>query len=222
MGTRFEKDLELAQSICRELAKGNNRAILELYSLYQNLFFRFAMRRLYSPSQDRAEKVLSEFWLELLNGKALCAYAGKASLSTYLLVILNRRILDSNSRMIKNRDRFIQKANLDENSSFQESPEDTLIRGQQKKVLAQTLTAMDEVSARDARLIRMHLEGLSYEQMAARELGGLTASPSELQKKTNAIKKQFTRPGTGSLAKFKVLLSRAMKKYGLTERDLLE
>jgi hypothetical protein len=36
--------------------------------------------------------VLTKFWLELLNGKTICRYSGKASLQTYLTVILNRRI----------------------------------------------------------------------------------------------------------------------------------
>lgn len=222
MGTPFEKDLDLAQRVCRELANGNNQAILELYSLYQTLFLGFAMRRVYSPSQDRANRLLSAFWLELLNGRAICSYAGKASLSTYLMVILNRRILDHNATIMKNRDRFVSAADPAHSPDLQESPEDTLIRRQRKKVLAQTLASLENVSPRDACLVRMHLEGLSYEQMAERELGGMAQASGELHKKTNAVKKQFTRPGTGSLAKFKVLLARAMKKYDLTERDLLE
>ncbi|SHI97742.1 RNA polymerase sigma-70 factor, ECF subfamily [Desulfatibacillum alkenivorans DSM 16219] len=222
MGKRFDKDLDLAQRVCRELAKGNNKAILELYSLYQNLFFRFAMRRLFSPTQNKAERILSDFWLELLNGKALQNYAGKASLSTYLLVILNRRILDHNARFAKRRERFVQEPNPDSNSGLQESPEETLIRSQREKVLTLALAALDDISPRDARLIRMHLAGLNYEQMAERELQGETFTQEELHKKTNALKKQFSRPGTGSLAKFKTVLTRALQKYGLTREDLLE
>ncbi|MBI9074704.1 MAG: sigma-70 family RNA polymerase sigma factor [Desulfatibacillum sp.] len=222
MGTQFDKDLDLAQRVCRELANGNNQAILEVYSLYQSLFLGFALRRLYDASQDRANRLLSEFWLELLNGRAICSYAGKASLSTFLLVILNRRIMDHNAKTIKNRGRFVPMPDPDQTPDFQESPEDTLIRRHQKKVLARTLSSLENVSPRDAKLVRMHLEGLSYEQMAGRELGGVSRDALELQKKTNAIKKQFTRPGTGSLAKFKVLLSRAMEKYGLSPSDLLD
>jgi hypothetical protein len=40
-------------------------------------------------------------------------------------------------------------------------------------------------------------------------------------KKANAIKVQFTRKNTGSLARYEKILVRNMDKYGIDERDLL-
>ena len=47
----------------------------------------------------------------------------------------------------------------------------------------------------DAYLVKMHLEGLDYSQMAARSLAGKGSDQKELDRKINAIKKQFTREG---------------------------
>jgi len=66
----------------------------------------------------------------------------------------------------------------------------------------------------------MHLEGLDDSQMAERSLGGKDYPKKELDKKINAIKKQFTRDGTGSLAKFKSCLERVMRKNKLNQDDI--
>jgi DNA-directed RNA polymerase specialized sigma24 family protein len=55
----------------------------------------------------------------------------------------------------------------------------------------------------------MHLEGLNYSQMATR-----------LGKSLDAIKKQFTRDRTGSLAKFKKELMHLMLAEGLGYEDI--
>ena len=66
----------------------------------------------------------------------------------------------------------------------------------------------------------MHLEGLNYQQMAEKFLGD-TASPKQLNKKVNAIKKQFTRKNTGSLARFRYYLEICMQKNHLAYADVL-
>jgi hypothetical protein len=67
----------------------------------------------------------------------------------------------------------------------------------------------------------MNLEGLSYKQMAARELNGRSADPLQLKRKVDAIKKQFTRKETGSMAKFKNALSQYLDAHGLDYTALL-
>jgi hypothetical protein len=88
-------------------------------------------------------------------------------------------------------------------------------------LIQKALVQLSDQSPRDANLIRMNLEGLSYEQMAVWELNGKSTDPEELKRKVDAIKKQFTRKETGSMAKFKNVLSRCLDTNGLDYTDLL-
>jgi RNA polymerase sigma-70 factor (ECF subfamily) len=67
----------------------------------------------------------------------------------------------------------------------------------------------------------MHLEGMDYQQMAEKTLAGTSYSDKELKKKTTAIKKQFTRKTSGSMAKFKSCLERVMRKNNINHADML-
>ncbi len=57
--------------------------------------------------------------------------------------------------------------------------------------------------------------------MAEKMLGNKPKSDKELKKKTDSIKKQFTRNTTGSMAKFKSCLERTMRKNQLIHKDML-
>ena len=92
-------DFILAQRICDKLRSGNREAILELYHKHHVYFSAFSRQRLFNTDQHQIENVLSDYWIELLNSKAICAYKGKASLRTYLTVILGRRIIDANRKI---------------------------------------------------------------------------------------------------------------------------
>ena len=62
-----------------------------------------------------------------------------------------------------------------------------------RRLVHATLIKLAEHSPQDVELLRWHLAGLNYEDMAKRLLGpGLTAS-TNLKKKINAIKKQLLR-----------------------------
>ena len=80
---------------------------------------------------------------------------------------------------------------------------------------------LTENSPSDAYLVKMHLEGFEYRQMAAKLLKGQDYTEKELNKKVNAIKKQFSRKNSGSLAKFKSCLERVMRKNNLIHDDIL-
>jgi RNA polymerase sigma-70 factor (ECF subfamily) len=83
-----------------------------------------------------------------------------------------------------------------------------------------SLLQLEEISPTDANLIRMRLEGFTYDEMAGAEIDDDDLKPGVLEKKTNAIKKQFTRNDTGSLSKFKSILDRSLKKESLGIGDL--
>lgn len=219
-------DHDLGQKICRELHSGNRSAILALYNRYQPFFTAFTRRRLFDEEPHGAEDVLSNFWLELLNGKAICGYSGKASLRTYLTVILNRRIIDANRKFERDRNStslLKEKTNESEgNIDAQQTPEQALVIKEQQKLIQKVLVQLSDISPRDANLIRMNLEGLSYEQMAERELNAEKTDQAELKRKIDAVKKQFTRKETGSMAKFRSVLNRHLDTAGLSCRDFLD
>lgn len=218
-------DYALGQKICLELRSGNRRAILELYHNYGLLFAAFTRKRLFDDDPHGVENVLSNFWLELLNTKSICKYNGKASLRTYLTVILNRRIIDANRKFERERNstpiKKESESGSEGHSHDQQTPEKELIIKEQQRLIQKALVQLSDTSPRDASLIRMNLEGLSYEQMAQRELKGDKADPDELKHKVDAIKKQFTRKETGSMAKFRTVLSRYLDTNGLNYKDFL-
>ncbi|MGD9080011.1 MAG: sigma-70 family RNA polymerase sigma factor [Desulfobacterales bacterium] len=217
-------DYDLGQKICRELRSGNSSAILELYHKYGRFLAAFTRYRLFDDDPHGVENVLSNFWLELINARAICKYNGRASLRTYLTVILNRRIIDANRKFERNRNSSPLKTK-NENSEDdlhydQQTPEKQLIIKEQHRLIQKALLKLSDTCPRDANLIRMNLEGLSYEQMAQRELNGVKDA-DELKRRIDAIKKQFTRKETGSMAKFRSVLDNYLDKNDLNHKDLL-
>ena len=217
-------DNDLAQKICRELRSGNSSAILELYHKHGRLFAAFTRFRLFDDDPHGVENVLSNFWLELINARAICKYNGRASLRTYLTVILNRRIIDANRKFERKRNSSpIETQNETKGCDLpydQRTPETQLIVKEQQKLIQKALLKLSDTCPRDANLIRMNLEGLSYEQMAQRELNGVKANAEELKRRVDAIKKQFTRKETGSMAKFRNVLDNYLDTNGLDYKDL--
>ena len=219
-----EKDFILAQELCVELRSGNGEAILKIYSKYHPVLLGYTRRRIHSTDYHRATSVLTDFWVELLNAKAICGYKGLASLKTYLFRILHFRIIDNLRR--SNRQSAYGKNISDKDheingfGSDDESPEKDMIHKEKIKLIHEALLMLADNSPSDAYLIKMYLEGLNYSQMAERNLRDKDCTQKQMDKKINAIKKQFTRDRTGSLAKFKRCLERVMKKNKLIHHDM--
>jgi RNA polymerase sigma-70 factor (ECF subfamily) len=214
---------ELAQQVCKDLCSGQPEAFMQLYNRYQRFLAAFAKRRLFDADPSHVDEILSNYWIELLNGKAICDFKGQASLRTYLTGILNWRIIDANrkSERDKNLRKIIERNEIESESDFRsaQSPENSLLDKENQKLVYSTLMQLEEKSPRDANLIKMHLDGLTYEEMAKAELHD-DLNPGKLKKKTDAIKKQFTRNNTGALAKFKSILNRNLEKDSLGIGDL--
>lgn len=153
-------DYDLGREICRKLRAGYRNTIMELYNRYAHLLVAFVRHRLFDRDPHGIESVLSKFWLELLNGKAICKYNGTSSLQTYLTVILNRRIIDANRKF--ERERRAQPV-PDENDAnihnlTQQTPETELMAKEQRKLFQKALVQLSDQSPRDANLIRMVFE----------------------------------------------------------------
>jgi len=221
-----QPDLELARKACRELLNGNNEAILPIYHQYHPFLFSFTKRRLNSNDSGTALSILNDFWVELLNAEAICAFKGMASLKTYLFKILNFRIIDSirrsNRQGAYHKNVSDREVEIDLFESEAQSPEKSLMEKERIKLIHQALLLLSDTSPADAYLVKMHLEGLNYNQMAEKLLSGQDAGPKDIDKKVNAIKKQFTRTGSGALDKFKACLERVMRKNNLMHEDILD
>ena len=190
---------------------------------YQKLFLPFARRRLFHP-QD-VEDVLQNYWEELMNGKAICRYAQQSefqvSLRSFCLGILNRRIIDRNRQITREKQRLTSDNPITNNPD--DSPEELLTQSVSgnlaRDLIHAALIKLAAHSPQDAELLRWHLEGLTYEDMAKRLLGPGQTATTALKKKINAVKKQFTRESSGSLARFKVVLQELMQAQGLSYDD---
>jgi RNA polymerase sigma factor (sigma-70 family) len=220
-----QTDLKLAQETCDELRSGNKDAILPVYKQYHPFLLCYTRKRLSPPDKDRVESILTDFWVELLNATAICSYKGIASLKTYLFKILKFRIIDNvrkaSQQKAYHKNISDKEHDLDQFGDEDSSPEKGLMQKDKVKIVHETLLMMTEDSPKDAFLVKMHLEGLDYQQMAEKQLGEKDYTPKELSKKVNAIKKQFTRSKTGSLAKFQSYLNRCLAKNQLAYADLM-
>ncbi len=208
-------DLALAKQICEKLRSGQRKCLDDLIIDYNGLFLNFGRRRLFNPGN--LEDVVQSFWEELLNAKAICAYAqgseNKATLRTYLLGVLHHRIIDANRKIKKNRDIYQEGKELSDEADQSPTPQNGLMSSVSqiiaRKLVNEALLKLSEDFPLDASLVKMHLEGLDYKQMA-----------EKLGKRIDAIKKQFTREPTGSLAKFKGALKYLMQDLGLRYEDI--
>ncbi len=211
----IESDIAIAKRICEGLRSGEKECLGELVTSYNELFSNFARRRLLKS--DLLEDVLQGFWEEMLDGRTICAYAygspNTATLQTYLLGVLHRRVIDANRKASRYDEIHRTAENLPEAPDQAPSPHHLLAgltsNNLTRRLLHQALLKLSEESPQDATLVRMYLEGLDHRQMATR-----------LGKRVDAVKKQFTRETSGSLAKFKRALNRLMQAQGLTYEDI--
>jgi RNA polymerase sigma factor (sigma-70 family) len=210
-----ESDIAIAKRICEGLRSGVKECLGGLVATYNEFFHNFARRRLFRP--DMLEDVIQNFWEEMLSGQAICAYAdsseNSATLRTYLVGVLYRRVIDANRKTSRYEEVHREEEHLQGKPDQAVTPHNGLSASASatlaRQLVHEALLKLSEDSPTDASLVRMHLEGLDYSQMATR-----------LGKRRDAIKKQFTREPTGSLAKFKRTLNYLMQAQGLQYEDL--
>lgn len=228
--TELHPDYPFAEKICRELLSGNREAIILVHERYHLLFMAVARKRLYH--QNGVEDLVNDFWIELLSGTVICAYKGngRASLGAFLLFTLNWRMRDRMRKTTREDARrvhplehqtdktlgdgvdAIQTEDRSPNGGWSDSPENALMNKQRLEVIYQSILELSERSSSDAAIIRLHLlEGLEHAEIAAR-----------LGKTESAVKKQYSRPRSGALAKFKAVLESNMAKRRLTIKDMME
>jgi RNA polymerase sigma-70 factor (ECF subfamily) len=211
----LENDIALAKRICEGLRSGEKECLGELVTAHHDFFQNFARRRLFRP--DILEDVTQSFWEEMLSGRTICGYAhsseNKATLRTYLLGVLHRRVIDANRKTSKNGEKLQEEENIQDRADPAPNPHNGLASSSSqdisRRLVHQALLRLSEEYPQDASLVRMHLDGLDYSQMATR-----------LEKSHDAIKKQFSREPTGSLARFKSALKQIMLAEGLRYEDI--
>ena len=132
------------------------------------------------------------------------------------------RITDCIRQQQKNTVSFTAVSELSQEQSDAFSPEDTLQAEERKKLINGAILIFEAISSIEARRIWMWSNGMSYKDMAMKEFAGQDSSAKEISSKESAIRKQFTRPQTGTLAKFRIVLERYLETKKLTINDILE
>jgi RNA polymerase sigma-70 factor (ECF subfamily) len=212
-------DKAKADKICSEVRVGNQEAVNPLIEKYDNDLKQRAKRKLYSydPDPHRTEEVVNNVWIAIL-GKdkkgeyRICKYNGTSTLKTYLISFLDNHIANEIRKIRKEE----TENNDEDGSEFPDKKHKEL-----REIIDRLLAQLEKAAPNDAKLIRMYLEGLNFKEMAT-ELLPADATEEEINQKYSAVRKQFTRPRTGSMAKFRILLNRLMEKEGLTYENLLE
>lgn len=214
----FQEDLKKAQRICEELRSGIDVSFNKLVKENNNLFKAYAKRRLYQP--EIVDEVLNDFWLSLIKKETICKYQGKdgSSLNNYLFKILSYQIIDRNRKIPP---KTIPREDISCVPS-ENTPESQLIASEKQSILNEALLTLGSISPEDESLIQMYLDGKDYKEMAKTLLSGKKIDDEILQRKSDAIRKQFTRPKTGSKAKFKRIVERIIQQKGLTLKDFQE
>ncbi len=236
---KHKKDFDFAQRICAALRKGKTEAIEIVYNRFHPFFLVFAQNRLRTLStfyEHDALSVADKYWIELLNGKYICNYLGSGSLKNYLMRRLKDRITDKIRKIIKAKETPFSQglvspgddrteddqidAAIYKNVLQVETPYDQLVSEQTRQILYESLFQLVEEHPVDADYIKMHLDGMTYKQMAQIELASVNPDEETVRKKANAIKVRFMRKKRGSLARFTKILVRNMDKYGIDEREV--
>lgn len=250
--TRYYKDYELARRICDELLAGNRQAIKEIHNLYQPLFLNFLRRRLRGHVSERIDDVLSRFWIELMTGRAICAFKGGTSLKRFLLGTLHLRAIDEHRSTSRYNQRFVQ-APAEDDSRF---PEDEQLSHRAERSgkngrpgsWRQPMTDGDDDRApADESLIRdqrhriinealldmsdIHPKDADRVRMFLREMTYIEMARIELagtdadQTKLKKKERAIKKQFTrpgGSLDKLKIILERKARRYQIDLHDLLD
>lgn len=241
-----KEDRKLAEKVCKELRSGNKEAILEIYHRFHPFFQSVAMKR--AGNTGQTGDLLTDFWIELMNGSAICAYKGlnNAALRSYLTKILLLRIIDLQRKLKTDRkhlyspivredfteDEYFSQATLISQRSGQngitggtgepeQSPEDMVIRDERRRLFQKALLLLHDFSPRDAKYIRLRMNGMTYEEIAEQEADIDKTNRQTIVKKTEAIRKQYTRENSGSLAKFRIIIENLMAESGMKKEDIL-
>lgn len=216
LSNKLQQDLEFARRICDELKSGNQDAVKELY-IYRPPLLSIARRKLYDIST--VDAVMNAFWNEISTKKAICKYTAKnnASLKTYFISILTYKIIDEN---IKHEKHTKTTDSLSENEHHlnklpadEHIPDKTIIDKENQEliqeIVRESVIEMSEKFSKDAQMMEMQLDGLKHEEMAQR----LGMTPE-------AVRKQFTRPQTGTLVRFEKTVRKVLNRRGLSYEEI--
>lgn len=218
----IKTDKSEADKICNELRSGNKDAIRPLMDKYNDYLTENAKRKLcsFNPDPHWIEEVVNNVWIAI-SGKdsrgeyRICKYNEKSTLKTYLTAFLKNKVYDEKQRIMSEK-----RKRADELDKLSYHTNDNKYKNEElQEIIHEALLQFDESSPKDARLIMMYLKGLSFREMAMQDLKGSNASERDIERKYNAVRQQFNRAGTGSVAKFKKELKRYMKKNDLNYGD---
>ncbi len=103
---------------------------------------------------------------------------------------------------------------IEEKGIKTDNNEGLLTRELRAEIIDIALLKLEQVHPADARLVWMRMKGFSYKEIAQQSDA---TDPGEINKKIQALRKQFTRPKTGSMARFGIIVKRVMKERGIED-----
>ena len=234
---KYKNDYEEAQRICDELKKKKTTTLNKIFSEYDSKaksnyyedFIRLASSQLTKKEitdPHEAITVVHNFWDELRrNPSYICNYKGTGPLNLkgYLIYRLIDRCKDKIKQItnynkkydrspyqkndISDEENITDKASV-EFSNKPQTPVERLMQKEKALIIRKALLQLEKKDRRAAYYVKMKLDGLTYKAMAQRKLPP-TSSEETIKKRTNTIKKRFTRPG-GCLEKFGKIVKKNM------------
>ena len=175
------------------------------------------------------EDILQDFWVNIvIEQKIVCIYEARngASLKTFLGRILSYYI-STKYNMLKNRAEYPHEQKTvdnDEYLSFSEEQLDLEMDDARQQKLIEwyvnlTLKQLSEYETPprpvDACLLYYRMHGISFIQIA-KEFGGDPNDKKATESKAAALRKQYTREKTGSMARFDMIFTSILIKDGYT------
>ncbi len=224
--SRYGEDRALVERVVSGLRAGRADGVGELYRRYHGVLMAYACVRTRDP--HLAGDVVGTLWVRVMERGVLERYAGRASLRSYLLTIVEYMVRDA----LRARGRQAPGDGVGGTGPWEAvgEPPDRLALGEERdrlvrEIVGQTLLELSEEHPRCALIVWMRLAGLPYREIArielAREQAGVEPSPRALQRRTLAVKKLTTRRNPpGCLARFRRIHQRVLEDRGLEPEDL--
>ena len=175
---------------------------------FKPLLLAFAQRRLDMPDPEAAKTWLEQHW-EGIFKNALPGQKKTLPMQARLLASLEKEIEQYNSRTREQRSRMEKEYNPLSASSMAADTQDAAPYYAEAALKA--LALLEELSFRDASLVRMCLSGIKTVEMAQKELSWDKAGTRELDARAVELQERLERPGTGALARFNILFERCLK-----------
>lgn len=212
-----QTDDSLVRDLCSSRRLRRAGALSALYRRCNKVLASFARQRLIDPG--KARDVLMRFWLDTAQKGALGDFQGDLPLEVYLMRRLDEYIQKENRSLSPEDEDVATRLDLEEDYSGRLSESQRRQKQAESRVLGRSMALMVQYFPQDAELVWSYLKGMDSEQMARKSLP-LSASQRRIADRAAELSARLSRPGTGALARFEILVERCRKQEQEPEKPL--